>query len=84
MQEDKDPAEEEEEEVQEEEESNGGLVEEKQSCDALSPPGHDGQSEGPGGDAAVLETIIIPPLDCSQAELRTRVVKEVRKPGRSE
>uniref|UniRef100_A0A8C5A9E8 Integrator complex subunit 6 like n=1 Tax=Gadus morhua TaxID=8049 RepID=A0A8C5A9E8_GADMO len=68
----------------EEEESNGGLVEEKQSCDALSPPGHDGQSEGPGGDAAVLETIIIPPLDCSQAELRTRVVKEVRKPGRSE
>ncbi|XP_030223344.1 integrator complex subunit 6 isoform X1 [Gadus morhua] len=83
VQEDKDPAEEEEEEVQEEEESNGGLVEEKQSCDALSPPGHDGQSEGPGGDAAVLETIIIPPLDCSQAELRTRVVKEVRKPGRN-
>uniref|UniRef100_A0A8C5I2Y6 Integrator complex subunit 6-like n=1 Tax=Gouania willdenowi TaxID=441366 RepID=A0A8C5I2Y6_GOUWI len=34
-------------------------------------------------DAPVLHTIFIPPLDGSQAELRTRVIKEVRKPGRN-
>ncbi|CAL8262964.1 unnamed protein product [Lota lota] len=73
--EDKDQVEEE-----EEEESNGGLVEEKHTCDELS---HDGQFEGSGADSAILEMITIPPLDCSQAELRTRVIKEVRKPGRN-
>ncbi|KAJ3587588.1 hypothetical protein NHX12_011185 [Muraenolepis orangiensis] len=48
------------------------------------PPGHDGELGGcSGGGPVILETITIPPLDCSQAELRTRVIKEVRKPGRN-
>lgn len=56
-------------------------LEEKHNCERLSPqsPLEDTES-----DPAVLETIFIAPLDGSQAELRTRVIKEVRKPGRSE
>jgi len=81
--------EEEGEEAEEEEESNGGLEEEEeeeemQNCEEPSPPSHDGELEGSGGSSAIPETITIPPLDCGQAELRTRVIKEVRKPGRSE
>lgn len=55
--------------------------EEKHNCDRLSPQS---QLEGLEADPAVLETIFIAPLDGSQAELRSRVIKEVRKPGRSE
>ncbi len=55
--------------------------EEKHNCDRLSPQS---QLEGTEADPAVLETIFIAPLDGSQAELRSRVIKEVRKPGRSE
>uniref|UniRef100_A0A671X0B5 Integrator complex subunit 6 like n=1 Tax=Sparus aurata TaxID=8175 RepID=A0A671X0B5_SPAAU len=39
--------------------------------------------EDPEADPTVLETIYIAPLDGSQAELRSRVIKEVRKPGRN-
>lgn len=76
---------EDEEEAEEEEESNGRLEEEEtQNCEEPSPPSLDGELEGSGASSAILETITIPPLDCSQAELRTRIIKEVRKPGRSE
>lgn len=36
-----------------------------------------------GGDTAVPRAVFILPLEGSNAELRTRVIKEVRKPGRS-
>lgn len=57
------------------------LLEEKHCCERLSP-----QSEVDSSDAdpAELEAIFIAPLDGCQAELRGRVIKEVRKPGRSE
>uniref|UniRef100_A0A3B4YR05 Integrator complex subunit 6 like n=1 Tax=Seriola lalandi dorsalis TaxID=1841481 RepID=A0A3B4YR05_SERLL len=55
-------------------------LEEKHNCERLSPQS---QLEGPEADPAALETIFIAPLDGSQAELRTRVIKEVRKPGRN-
>lgn len=53
----------------------------KPNCERLSP-----QSllDGPEDEPAPLNTIFIDPLDGSQAELRGRVIKEVRKPGRSE
>lgn len=56
-------------------------LEEKHNCERLSPQS---QLEVTEADPAVLETIFIAPLDGSQAELRSRVIKEVRKPGRSE
>uniref|UniRef100_A0A672YPH8 VWFA domain-containing protein n=1 Tax=Sphaeramia orbicularis TaxID=375764 RepID=A0A672YPH8_9TELE len=56
------------------------LLEEKTNCERLSPQSH---LETADPDPGVLETIFIAPLDGSQAELRTRVIKEVRKPGRS-
>uniref|UniRef100_A0A4W6FR03 Integrator complex subunit 6 like n=1 Tax=Lates calcarifer TaxID=8187 RepID=A0A4W6FR03_LATCA len=55
-------------------------LEEKHNCERLSPQS---QLEGSEADPAGLETIFIAPLDGSQAELRTRVIKEVRKPGRN-
>ncbi|XP_071313937.1 integrator complex subunit 6 [Trachinotus anak] len=55
-------------------------LEEKHNCERLSPQS---QLEGPEADPAAVETIFIAPLDGSQAELRTRVMKEVRKPGRN-
>lgn len=60
---------------------DGQPLEEKHNCERLSPQS---QLEGPEANPAALETIFIAPLDGSQAELRTRVIKEVRKPGRSE
>lgn len=56
-------------------------LEEKPNCERLSPQSPLEDSES---DPAVLGTLFIAPLDGSQAELRTRVIKEVRKPGRSE
>uniref|UniRef100_A0A3B3QWJ6 Integrator complex subunit 6 like n=1 Tax=Paramormyrops kingsleyae TaxID=1676925 RepID=A0A3B3QWJ6_9TELE len=53
----------------------------------LSPPGAEGCAESPEGEADPVrepDTIFIPPLEGSNAELRMRVIKEVRKPGRSE
>ncbi|XP_061150983.1 integrator complex subunit 6 isoform X1 [Syngnathus typhle] len=55
-------------------------LDERYNCERLSPQS---QFESADTDPAVLETIFIPPLDGSQAELRTRVIKEVRKPGRN-
>nr|XP_057918824.1 integrator complex subunit 6 isoform X2 [Doryrhamphus excisus] len=55
-------------------------LEERYNCEGLSPQS---QTESTDADPAVLETIFIPPLDGTQAELRTRVIKEVRKPGRN-
>lgn len=55
-------------------------LEDKHNCDRLSPQS---QLEDTESDPAVLETIFIAPLDGSQAELRSQVIKEVRKPGRN-
>lgn len=55
-------------------------LKEKHNYERLSPQS---QLEGTETDPPALETIYIAPLDGSQAELRTRVIKEVRKPGRS-
>lgn len=50
------------------------------NCEGLSPENH---LEGAEPDLETDDTIFIAPLDGSQAELRSRVIKEVRKPGRS-
>ncbi|XP_057706206.1 integrator complex subunit 6 isoform X2 [Corythoichthys intestinalis] len=55
-------------------------LEETFNCVDLSPQSNLDSAET---EPAVLETIFIAPLDGSQAELRTRVIKEVRKPGRN-
>ncbi|KAK9963074.1 hypothetical protein ABG768_006296 [Culter alburnus] len=54
-----------------------------QNCEDLSPPGQEGVMEGNGGDTPTQGTIVMIPLEGSNAELRTRVIKEVRKPGRN-
>ncbi|XP_069552865.1 integrator complex subunit 6 isoform X2 [Brachyistius frenatus] len=54
--------------------------EEKHNCDRLSPQS---QLEVPEADPAEDDTVFIAPLDGNQAELRTRIIKEVRKPGRN-
>lgn len=54
-----------------------------QNCENPSPPEQDRDMEGFGGDTSTQPTIIMVPLEGSNAELRTRVIKEVRKPGRS-
>ncbi|XP_072296001.1 integrator complex subunit 6 [Eucyclogobius newberryi] len=55
-------------------------LKEEYNCDRLSP-----QSDAASSEAEVetLQAVYIPPLDGTQAELRTRVIKEVRKPGRN-
>lgn len=50
------------------------------NCEGLSPENH---LQGAEPDPETDNTIFIAPLDGSQAELRSRVIKEVRKPGRS-
>lgn len=47
----------------------------------MSPPGQEGALEGARGET--LRTVTIFPLEGTNAELRTRVLKEVRKPGRN-
>uniref|UniRef100_A0A673KSZ6 VWFA domain-containing protein n=1 Tax=Sinocyclocheilus rhinocerous TaxID=307959 RepID=A0A673KSZ6_9TELE len=54
-----------------------------QNCEDLSPPSQEGAVEGNGGDTPMPGTIVMIPLEGSNAELRTRVLKEVRKPGRN-
>ncbi|XP_040030451.2 integrator complex subunit 6 [Gasterosteus aculeatus] len=54
--------------------------EEQRNCDRMSPQS---QLEDSDADPAPLETIFIAPLDGSHAELRSQVIKEVRKPGRN-
>ncbi|KAM9740626.1 integrator complex subunit 6 isoform 1-T1 [Menidia menidia] len=56
------------------------MLDEKHSCEPLSPQS---DLDGSETDAAFLETVFIAPLEGSQAELRSRVIKEVRKPGRN-
>ena len=56
-------------------------LEKKNNCEGLSPRSELDDTEA---DPVALETIFIAPLDGSQAELRSRVIKEVRRPGRSE
>lgn len=70
------------EETLEEDHAEEQPLEEKPNCERLSPQCPLEESEE--SDPASLETIFIAPLDGNQAELRTRVIKEVRKPGRSE
>ncbi|XP_063732477.1 integrator complex subunit 6 isoform X2 [Eleginops maclovinus] len=53
---------------------------ERHNCDRLSPQS---QMEDPEADPASLEPIFISPLDGSQAELKSQIIKEVRKPGRN-
>ncbi|MEQ2211270.1 hypothetical protein XENOCAPTIV_019464 [Xenoophorus captivus] len=57
------------------------LMEEGHNYNRLSPQSELDSTED---DLAVLSTIYITPLDGCQAELRSRVIKEVRKPGQSE
>lgn len=59
------------------------LSERPQNCENPSPPDQDRDMEGTGGDTSSRPTIVMVPLEGSNAELRTRVIKEVRKPGRS-
>lgn len=56
------------------------LLKETRNCEELSPENH---MEGSEPDPETANTIFIAPLDGGQAELRSRVIKEVRKPGRS-
>lgn len=53
----------------------------KPNCETLSPQSLPDRAEE---EPAQPYTIFIKPLDSSQAELKRRVIKEVRKPGRSE
>ncbi|XP_035767125.1 integrator complex subunit 6 isoform X1 [Neolamprologus brichardi] len=59
---------------------NEQLLEEKHNCERLSPQS---QLDGADAEPAVPEIIFIAPLDGNLAELRTRVIKEVRKPGQN-
>uniref|UniRef100_A0A3B3ZIL4 VWFA domain-containing protein n=1 Tax=Periophthalmus magnuspinnatus TaxID=409849 RepID=A0A3B3ZIL4_9GOBI len=59
---------------------DGQMKEEKYNCDRLSPQSNTESSET---EPETLQTVYIPPLDGTQAELRSRVIKEVRKPGRN-
>ncbi|XP_031442808.1 integrator complex subunit 6 [Clupea harengus] len=54
----------------------------QQNCEGMSPPDQEGATDGSIGESAP-GTVIMIPLDGSNAELRTRVIKEVRKPGRN-
>lgn len=56
------------------------LLKKTHNCEGLSPENHLG---GTDPDLDTDDTIFIAPLDGSQVELRSRVIKEVRKPGRS-
>lgn len=53
------------------------------NCEDLSPPSQEEVMEGDECDTPAQGTILMIPLEGSNAELRTRVMKEVRKPGRN-
>lgn len=76
------------EEKLEEDHLNDQLLEEKLNFERLSPQsqleGDEAEAEAEADPDASNEAIFIAPLDGSHAELRSRVIKEVRKPGRSE
>ncbi|KAJ8347926.1 hypothetical protein SKAU_G00265150 [Synaphobranchus kaupii] len=52
-----------------------------ENCEEMSPPGQQGELEGAKGE--MIRTVTVFPLEGTNAELRTRVMKEVRKPGRN-
>ncbi|XP_062379859.1 integrator complex subunit 6 [Sardina pilchardus] len=54
----------------------------QENCEGLSPPGQEGVTDGTVGESTP-GTVIMIPLEGSNAELRSRVIKEVRKPGRN-
>lgn len=57
---------------------------ERLNCDRLSPQSQmEDPEEDPEADPETLEPIFIAPLDGSQAELKSQIIKEVRKPGRN-
>lgn len=56
----------------------------KLTFERLSPQSEPDDADIDADADVALETIFIAPLDGSQAELRSQVIKEVRKPGRSE
>uniref|UniRef100_A0A3Q2PN48 Integrator complex subunit 6 like n=1 Tax=Fundulus heteroclitus TaxID=8078 RepID=A0A3Q2PN48_FUNHE len=56
------------------------MMEDRHNCDRLSPQS---ELDGTEEDLGALNTIYIAPLDGCHAELRSRVIKEVRKPGRN-
>uniref|UniRef100_A0A3B5LWT7 Integrator complex subunit 6 like n=1 Tax=Xiphophorus couchianus TaxID=32473 RepID=A0A3B5LWT7_9TELE len=66
--------------VEDEDHLEEQTTEERHNCDRLSPQS---ELDGSEDDFAALDTIYITPLDGCQAELRSRVIKEVRKPGRN-
>lgn len=59
-------------------------LEVQQNCETLSPPDQEGENEGPGDDSPTRATIIMVPIEGSNAELRMQLMKAIRKPGRSE
>lgn len=58
------------------------LLKKPHNCEGRSSENHLEGAE-PEPDPGTDDTILIAPLDGSQAELRSQVIKEVRKPGRS-
>nr|XP_006632944.1 PREDICTED: integrator complex subunit 6-like [Lepisosteus oculatus] len=56
-----------------------------ENCDEGASPDREGVPEagGEAGQRGSLRSVSVLPLDGSNAELRTRVIKEVRKPGRN-
>ncbi|XP_053180337.1 integrator complex subunit 6 [Scomber japonicus] len=77
------------EEKLEEDHLNEQLLEEKLNFERLSPQSQlegdeaEAEAEAEADPDASSEAIFIAPLDGSHAELRSRVIKEVRKPGRN-
>ncbi|CAN9514731.1 unnamed protein product [Ophioblennius macclurei] len=71
---------EEEDQLDEQQQQQQQPLEEKLNCDRLSPQS---QADSTEAEAVEMETVFIAPLDGNQAELRSRVIKEVRKPGRN-
>ncbi|CAB1325092.1 unnamed protein product [Coregonus sp. 'balchen'] len=77
--------------VEEDRLGEGGLDErpsserQQQNCEGDQEGELEGELEGEenGADQAEPQAVTIAPLDGSNAELRTRVIKEVRKPGRN-
>ncbi|XP_062281339.1 integrator complex subunit 6 [Scomber scombrus] len=71
----------------EEEHPNEQPLEEKLNFERLSPQSQlesdEGEAEAEADPFESSETIFIAPLDGSHAELRSQVIKEVRKPGRN-
>ncbi|XP_062856524.1 integrator complex subunit 6 [Trichomycterus rosablanca] len=55
----------------------------QQNCENLSPPNQEGVNEGAEEDSSTQATIIMVPVEGSNAELRMQIMKAIRKPGRN-